>query len=78
MMNKESKYINVKGQLMDLSEPRVMGILNVTPDSFYSESRLQTVEKIAADTERDHYLTSKEAKEYGLIDEVVSRSKSAE
>ena len=48
MMNKESKYINVKGQLMDLSEPRVMGILNVTPDSFYSESRLQTVEKIAA------------------------------
>ena len=26
MMNKESKYINVKGQLMDLSEPRVMGI----------------------------------------------------
>ena len=42
MMNKESKYINVKGQLMDLSEPRVMGILNVTPDSFYSESRLQT------------------------------------
>ncbi len=48
MMNKESKYINVKGQLMNLSEPRVMGILNVTPDSFYSESRLQTVEKIAA------------------------------
>ena len=47
-MNKESKYINVKGQLMDVSEPRVMGILNVTPDSFYSESRLQTVEKIAA------------------------------
>ena len=38
----------------------------------------QSVEKIAADTERDHYLTSKEAKEYGLIDEVVSRSKSAE
>ena len=33
---------------------------------------------VAADTERDHYLTSKEAKEYGLIDEVVSRSKSAE
>ena len=36
----------------------------------------QTVEKIAADTERDHYLTSKEAKEYGLIDEVVTRSTS--
>jgi len=32
-------YINVNGQLMDLSEPRVMGILNVTPDSFYAGSR---------------------------------------
>lgn len=31
--------INVGGKLMDLSEPQVMGILNVTPDSFYSESR---------------------------------------
>lgn len=35
----------------------------------------QTVEKIKVDTERDHYLTSKEALEYGLIDEVVSRKK---
>jgi dihydropteroate synthase len=34
--------LNVKGQLMDLSRPQVMGILNVTPDSFYSESRAQT------------------------------------
>lgn len=32
-------YINVNGQLMDLSEPQVMGILNVTPDSFYAGSR---------------------------------------
>lgn len=31
--------INVGGKLMDLSEPQVMGILNVTPDSFYSASR---------------------------------------
>ena len=31
--------INVGGKLMDLSEPQVMGILNVTPDSFYSSSR---------------------------------------
>ena len=35
-------YINVKGKLMDLSQPQVMGILNVTPDSFYAESRIQT------------------------------------
>lgn len=37
----------------------------------------QSVEKIAADTERDYYLSSQEAKEYGLIDEVVTRSKTA-
>lgn len=33
----------------------------------------QTKEKIAQDTDRDNYMSSKEAKEYGLIDEVVSR-----
>lgn len=38
--------INVKGQLVDLSVPRVMGILNVTPDSFYSDSRAQTEREI--------------------------------
>ncbi|NDV66289.1 dihydropteroate synthase [Bacteroides sp. 224] len=37
-----SKYINVNGRLLDLSYPQVMGILNVTPDSFYSGSRMQT------------------------------------
>ncbi len=41
-------YINVKGQLLDLAVPQVMGILNVTPDSFYSGSRMQTEEDIAA------------------------------
>lgn len=35
------KYININGQLLDLSEPCVMGIVNVTPDSFYQESRTQ-------------------------------------
>ncbi len=38
--------INVKGTLIDLSEPQVMGILNVTPDSFFSGSRKQTEEEI--------------------------------
>ncbi|MDL2212645.1 dihydropteroate synthase [Bacteroides sp. OttesenSCG-928-N06] len=42
-----SKYINVNGRLLDLSTPSVMGILNVTPDSFYSRSRMQTDEAIA-------------------------------
>ena len=40
--------INVGGRLMDLSEPKVMGILNATPDSFYAGSRRQTEDEIAA------------------------------
>ena len=41
-----AKYINVNGHLLDLEYPRVMGILNVTPDSFYAGSRKQTEEEI--------------------------------
>jgi dihydropteroate synthase len=36
------KYMNVNGRLLDLSTPRVMGLLYVTPDSFYRESRKST------------------------------------
>ena len=39
--------LNIKGRLMDLSEPVVMGILNATPDSFYAGSRRQTEQEIA-------------------------------
>ena len=31
--------INCRGNLIDLSSPKVMGIVNLTPDSFYAESR---------------------------------------
>lgn len=41
-----SKSINVKGKLMDLSTPQVMGVLNVTPDSFYSGCRVQSEQAI--------------------------------
>lgn len=34
--------INCSGQLIDLTIPRVMGILNITPDSFYSGSRVKS------------------------------------
>lgn len=46
MANIASKYINVNGKLLDLNSPQVMGILNLTPDSFYSKSRVQTEESI--------------------------------
>lgn len=39
--------INLSGQLMDLSYPRVMGILNVTPDSFYDRSRCPDAKTVA-------------------------------
>ena len=39
--------LNCNGQLLDLSTPQVMGILNATPDSFYAASRTQTEREIA-------------------------------
>ncbi len=33
----------------------------------------QTYEKVAADTERDHWLSAQEALEYGLIDEIITK-----
>lgn len=46
------KYINANGTLLDLSTPCVMGILNVTPDSFYAGSRMRTEEEIARRVEQ--------------------------
>ena len=47
--------MNVSGLLMDLSTPQVMGILNVTPDSFYAGSRRQTEQGIV---ERIHQMVA--------------------
>lgn len=47
---KKGYTINVRGRLVDLSRPLVMGILNVTPDSFYQGSRKQTEAEIAQRT----------------------------
>lgn len=35
-----SRFLNIKGQLYDFAQPKIMGILNMTPDSFYKESRV--------------------------------------
>lgn len=45
-MNIKPRYINVNGRLIDVASPQVMGILNLTPDSFYAASRQQTKEAI--------------------------------
>jgi dihydropteroate synthase len=39
--------LNIKGRLLSLSSPKVMGILNCTPDSFFAGSRKQTEQEIA-------------------------------
>lgn len=44
--------LQVNGRLLDLSEPQVMGILNVTPDSFYAGSRKQEEADIACRVEQ--------------------------
>ena len=42
-----SYTLNIRGKLIDLATPKVMGILNCTPDSFYVGSRKQTAHDIA-------------------------------
>jgi dihydropteroate synthase len=46
MQQDKPRYINTGGKLLDLEIPRVMGILNITPDSFYKGSRYNTDKEI--------------------------------
>jgi len=45
------RTLNCKGKLIDLNEPKVMGILNITPDSFYDKSRFSSNDKLLKRTE---------------------------
>ncbi len=51
-MENATQYINIRGGLMSLSRPLVMGIVNVTDDSFYSGSRTFSQEEIAGRVRR--------------------------
>lgn len=42
MFLRPSQTINCRGQLIDISTPAVMGIINITPDSFFSGSRFNS------------------------------------
>lgn len=48
----EQTTINCRGTLLDLSSPNVMGILNVTPDSFFADSRANNVLSLLAQAEK--------------------------
>lgn len=44
--------LNARGKLIDLSIPKVMGIINLTPDSFYAGSRKPAVDEALAQAEK--------------------------
>lgn len=47
-----NKTLNCRGELIDLSQPKVMGIINVTPDSFYAGSRQMDLKSILMQAEK--------------------------
>ncbi len=47
-----NKTLNVRGKLIDLSVPKVMGILNVTPDSFFDGNRYTNLSQALKQTEK--------------------------
>jgi dihydropteroate synthase len=50
LFNKNS--INCSGKLISLAEPKVMGILNITPDSFFESSRIGSADNLLAQAEK--------------------------
>jgi dihydropteroate synthase len=48
----KNRYIRVQDKLMDLTFPKVMGILNLTPDSFFADSRKQNDTELLNEVER--------------------------
>lgn len=44
--------INCKGELLDLSVPKVMGVLNLTPDSFYDGGKFKNEDEVLKQVEK--------------------------
>ena len=44
--------INLKGELIDLSQQKIMGILNLTPDSFYDGGKFNSIDRALTQTEK--------------------------
>ena len=67
------------GQASDIEiQAREALRLKKTLDEILSRHTSQPIERISKDTDRDYFMSSQEAKEYGLIDEVIVRKKAAE
>lgn len=52
MANKRTYYLNCGGRVISTEQPLVMGILNVTPDSFFDGGRYRTADAIRQRAER--------------------------
>jgi dihydropteroate synthase len=46
MLSHKNYQLNYKGTLISLSEPKIMGVINLTPDSFYEQTRHKNVNKV--------------------------------
>ncbi len=66
----------MQGQATDIKihADRIIKIKN-TLNTILSERTGKSLEQITADTERDNFMTALEAKEYGLVDEVIEKRK---
>ncbi|NNC78974.1 MAG: ATP-dependent Clp protease proteolytic subunit [Acidimicrobiales bacterium] len=65
-------YAGAQGQVSDIEiAANEINRLKEALEHILAEHTGQTVEKIAADTDRDFVMTAPEAKEYGIIDEVI-------
>ena len=51
-MQKEMKQLHSKGQVLDISQPVIMGILNATPDSFYNKGRESDMDGLLRNAEK--------------------------
>lgn len=58
---------------IDIAAKRIL-FLREKLNSILAERSGQSIEVIAADTERDNFMTAERAKEYGLIDHIITRS----
>ena len=69
-------YGQVGGQVSDI-EIQAQEILRTreTLNEILAQHTGQPIERIAKDTDRDHYMTAAEAKEYGLVDDILTSQK---
>ena len=58
---------------IDIAAKRIL-FLREKLNSILAERTGQSIDVIAADTERDNFMTAERAKEYGLIDHIITRS----